>query len=332
VSPARVALVGLGPIGLEVGRALAARGIALVGAADPAPGKVGADVRDLLGVGVPVDEGIVAASAADVYARARAGTDVAVLCTGSRLEHVVEQIEEAVHAGLHVVSTCEELAYPALRHGALARKIDERARAAGVVVLGTGVNPGLVMDRLALAAVAGCVRVDHVRVERVVDAAKRRGPLRAKVGAGITAQEFRAGVDAGHLGHVGLAESAALLARGLGHTVHLSDIEETVDPVIETAEVAGVAPGLVLGVRQSALVRVGGVERVRLDLQMSVGAQDPHDRIVVAGDPPLDVVVAGGYQGDRATVGAVVNAVGEIGRARPGLRTVVEVPLFGLGI
>jgi 4-hydroxy-tetrahydrodipicolinate reductase len=229
---------------------------------------------------------------------------------------------------MHVISTCEELAFPFLRHARLAQKLDARAREHNVAVLGTGVNPGLVMDRLALAVAAACLSVDHIRVERVVDAAKRRGPLRAKVGAGLTVEEFRAGVAAGRLGHVGLGESAALIARGL--RAPLDEVTETIDPVIAAGESEGVPVGRVLGVRQSAVALSAGREVARLELRMFLGAPDPHDRIVVAGDPPLDVTVAGGFQGDRATVGTVVNAVPFVVSGKPGLKTVISLPLFGI--
>jgi 4-hydroxy-tetrahydrodipicolinate reductase len=329
---ARVALVGLGPIGIEVGRALAGRpAVGLLGAADPAPDKAGRDLADLLGLPLPGSPTRVESSAAALYSRSAASrgmADVAVLCTGSRLTSVAPQIAEAVAAGLHVVSTCEELAYPEFRHAALARSLDEQARRQGVAILGTGVNPGLVMDRLALAAAGACVRVEKVRVTRVVDAAKRRGPLRAKVGAGLSREEFEQGVAANRLGHVGLSESAALLALGLGFPA--DEITETIEPVMAARETDGVPPGRVLGLHQVALVRAGGQARVELDLTMAVGVAEPADRIEIRGDPPVDLNVRDGFHGDRATVGCVVNAIPFLVGARPGLRKVVNLPLFGL--
>lgn len=330
-SGARVALVGLGPIGIEVGKALVGRqGIELLGAADPAPAIAGRTLSELLAS--PALQGLeVDASAGALYARSagsRQKRDVVLLCTGSRLESVVSQIEEALEAGFHVVSTCEELSYPELRRAALARRIDRKAAAHGVAVLGTGVNPGLVMDRLALAAAAACVRVDRVKVTRVVDAAKRRGPLRAKVGAGLSREEFAAGVASRKLGHVGLSESAAILALGLGLPIH--EITETIEPVLAQKETDGVAPGRVLGLHQIALVQAGDEARVVLDLTMAVGVEDPADTIEIAGDPPVNLRVSGGFHGDRATVGCVVNAIPFIVGASPGLHTVVTLPLFGL--
>jgi len=49
-SRARVALVGLGPIGIEVGKALVDRaGTEILGAVDPAPDKAGRHLSDLIG-------------------------------------------------------------------------------------------------------------------------------------------------------------------------------------------------------------------------------------------------------------------------------------------
>jgi len=327
---ARVALVGLGPIGIEVGKALAGReGIALSGAADPAPDKAGMPLSSLLDGAFP---GIaVTPSASLLYAQtagSRTRSDVAVLCTGSRLHAMLPQIEEAIAAGLHIVSTCEELAYPELRHAPMARQIDRRAKEKGVAVLGTGVNPGLVMDRFVLAAASACVRVDSVRVTRVVDAAKRRGPLRAKVGAGLSRREFLEGVAAKKLGHVGLSESAAIIALGLG--LPIDEITETIEPVLGERETDGVEPGRVLGLHQVALVQAGDEVRVALDLTMAVGAADPFDRIDIEGDPPVHIVAEGGFHGDRSTIGTVVNAIPFIVTAPPGLHNVVTLPLFGL--
>jgi len=327
---ARVALVGLGPIGIAIGKTLVGRpGIEILGAADPAAEKAGRNFYDLIESAGPVLS--VDPSASSLYARSAGGRqkiDVAVLCTGSRLDSVMPQLEEAVEAGMHVVSTCEELAYPELKNSVLAHRIDQKARERGVAVLGTGVNPGLVMDRLALAAAGACVRVDRVKVTRVVDAAKRRGPLRAKVGAGLTRQEFSNGVAERRLGHVGLSESAAIIALGLG--LPIDEITETIEPVIAKRPTDDVPAGRVLGLHQVALVQAGDEARVVLDLTMVVGASDASDTIEIEGDPPVHLKVSGGFHGDRATVGCVVNAIPFIVDAPAGLHKVVTLPLFGL--
>jgi 4-hydroxy-tetrahydrodipicolinate reductase len=306
-------------------RALLGRAEAkLVGAADPA--HAGADLGELAGLGK--SGVVVAGSAGEAYARADG--NVALLCTSSHIPAIAPQVEEAVAAGYAVVSTCEELALPERADAAWARRIDELARQRGVGVLGVGVNPGFVMDRLPLALASACVRVERVQVRRVVDAARRRGPLQKKVGAGLAPEEFRAAVAAGRMGHVGLRESVALVARGLKW--RLDEVSEQVDCVVATAAQprAGIQPGRVAGVHQVAHGRAGGQTVITLDLEMSVGAPDPHDWVQLTGDPPLEVLVRGGTHGDRGTIGATLNAIPQVLAGPPGLHTILDLPLFGV--
>jgi hypothetical protein len=321
----RVAIVGLGASGPGGLKAVQARpGLTLVAVADPAPALVGKDAGEIAGVGACGVK--IVASADEAFA---GEVDVALVLTGSGVADVLPIVEAASLRGVDVISTCEDLAYADLSTPDLARKLDARARAGGITVLGTGINPGFVMDRLPLTLAAACVRVDSVRVERVVDAAKRRGPLRAKVGADLTVEEFEAGVAAGRLGHRGLPESCALVGLGLG--VSFDEVTNTIAPVVTSVANprAGITPGRVAGLRQSAVGLRGGREIVRLDLEMSVAAPDPHDRIVIAGDPPLDVLVQGGTHGDRGTVGTTVSAIPAVLTASPGLKTILDLPLIG---
>jgi hypothetical protein len=320
----RVAIVGLGAIGREVLKAVQARpGLELVAVADPAAALLGRDAGEVAGVG-PVGVKIVA-SAEEAFA---GEVDVALVLTASGVADVMPIVEAASLRGVDVISTCEDLSYADLSAPELARKLDARARAGGITVLGTGVNPGFVMDRLPLTLAAACVRVDAVRVERVVDAAKRRGPLRAKVGADLTVAEFEAGVAARRLGHRGLPESCALVGLGLGMT--FEEVRSTIGPVVTSAENprAGIEPGRVAGLRQSAVGLRGGRELVRLDLEMSVAAPEPHDRIVIEGDPPLDVLVRGGTHGDRGTIGTTLSAIPAVIVSGPGLKTVLDLALL----
>jgi hypothetical protein len=319
----RVAIVGLGAIGREVLKAVQSKpGLSLVAVADPA--LVGQDAGEVSGVGACGVK--IVASAEEAFA---GEVDVALVLTASGVADLLPIVEAASLRGVDVISTCEDLAYADLATPDLARKVDARARAGGITVLGTGINPGFVMDRLPLTLAAACVRVDAVRVERVVDAAKRRGPLRAKVGADLTVAEFEAGVAARRLGHRGLPESCALVGLGLG--VSFDEVRNTIEPVVTSAANprAGIAPGRVAGLRQSAVGLKGGREIVRLDLEMSVAAPDPHDRVIIAGDPPLDVLVQGGTHGDRGTVGTTVSAIPAVVTASPGLKTVLDLPLLG---
>jgi 2,4-diaminopentanoate dehydrogenase len=322
----RVVCYGLGPIGLGIARlALARQGISVVGAIDVDPQKVGRDLGELLGAepaGVTVS-----GDSAAVLAEAR--PEVVLHATGSALARVAPQLLEAAEAGASVVSTCEELAYPWTAQPQLAADLDAAARRAGVTLLGTGVNPGYAMDALPLMLTAPCATVRAVRVLRVVDAARRRGPLQRKVGAGLTAEEFHARVRDGSVRHVGLPESLHMLATSLGWT--LDGADDLIMPVIADHEVVTehvrVAAGQVAGVRQVTRGYVGEREVITLELRMYAGAPDPQDTVEIDGDPPVRMTVAGGLHGDVATAAIVVNAAQSVFRAAPGLATMGDLPL-----
>ena len=321
----RVVCYGLGPIGLGIARlALARTGVEIVGAIDVDPQKVGRDLGELLGgsaTGVTVS-----ANAAATLGAARPA--VVLHATSSALASVAPQLLQIAEAGVNVVSTCEELAYPWTAQPQLAAELDAAARRAGVTLLGTGVNPGYAMDALPLMLTAPCAAVRAVRVLRVVDASRRRGPLQRKVGAGLTAEQFTAGVHAGTIRHVGLPESLHMLATSLGW--QLDRNADTIEPMIAeqriTTEFVTVEPGQVAGVRQVARGFVGEREAITLELRMYVGAPDPQDTIEIDGDPPVRMTVAGGLHGDIATAAIVVNAIASISRAAPGLASMADIP------
>ncbi len=104
-----------------------------------------------------------------------------------------------------------------------------------MALVGTGVNPGFVMDKLVLTLAAVSQRVEHAKALRIVDASKRRLPLQKKIGAGMSVEEFRAKVAEGVIKHVGLPESVAMVSDGLGLAV--DEIVETIEPKVATERV-----------------------------------------------------------------------------------------------
>src|SRR5436190_9766992 len=199
--------MGLGAIGRLIARAVLAKPeLEIVAAIDLDPQRVGRKLADV--VDAPAPEITITPDAAAALKQSQRA--VLLHATGSRLDRVEGELAQALSAGLAVVSTCEELSYPWLRHPEIAERLDKLAQKRKRALLGTGVNPGFVMDRLPATLGAVCGRVDRVRVTRVVDSRTRRKQLQLKTGAGLNEEEFDRGVDEGTIGHVGLMESAAL--------------------------------------------------------------------------------------------------------------------------
>jgi 4-hydroxy-tetrahydrodipicolinate reductase len=226
-----------------------------------------------------------------------------------------------------VVSTCEELSFPL--DADIREELQKVARAHNVTLLGTGVNPGFVMDKLPLTVTSVCQSIESVQIIRIQNASTRREPLQRKVGAGMTAEEFRSAVDAGKIKHMGLRESLMMVGKGLG--VEFEKVSgEKIDPIIAEREVVTqylkVAPGQVAGVHQTIDGR--GKINVSLELRMYVGAEAvAADRVIVKGVPDVEMEIKGGVHGDRATAAMVVNSIPRVIVARPGVLTMDDIPV-----
>jgi hypothetical protein len=317
---------GLGSIGSGITRLAAQRAnLEIVGGIDIDEQKVGRDMGEVIGLDQPLGL-LVSSDAVGLFSRTKA--DVVLHSTGSYLEQVRPQLIEIIEAGLNVVSTCEELAYPQAQYPALAEELDALAKKHSVTVLGTGVNPGFAQDTIAIAATGVCQDVKHITVTRTVEAGERRLPLQRKVGAGLTVAEFEEKAKKREIRHVGLEESATMVAHALGW--QLDKVEETIEPVIAEKPVKSqfieVKEGQVSGVHQVARGTKGGQELIALHLYMHIGAEKPGDSVVIEGRPNIELTIKG-IHGDLATAAMAVNAVPKVVSAPPGLVTMKDLPL-----
>jgi hypothetical protein len=323
----RVLHVGLGPVGLSIVKQISGRaGIKSVAGVDIDPAKAGADLGAVAGLSKRLG---VRVSAEVVKTIKTAKPDVAILCTGSSIKTVMPEIEALLKARLPIVSTAEELSYPAYANKRDAQRIDELARKARVAVLGTGVNPGFVMDALPIMLTASCARVERITVVRVQDARVRRLPFQLKIGAGLTIEQFQKQVDNGTVRHVGFTESIAMIGAALGWT--LDRITDEVSAKLATATISSeflaVDPGYVCGIVQDGVGYRKGEPMVRLHMEAYLGAPESYDAIDIEGTPPLSMRMLGGVHGDIATASMVVNSIPKVLGAPPGLHTMRDLPL-----
>ncbi len=318
---------GLGPIGSGLARVVATRpDFQIVGAVDVAPTKVGQDVGRVIGLerdlGVKVSD--------DTAKVLKKKADVVLHCTSSSLALVEPQLSAIIRARHNIVSTCEELAMP-WGQTKIAKRLDALAKKFKVSVLGTGINPGFMMDTLPILLTGVCQQVTAVRVNRVVDASKRRQPLQKKIGTGMTVAEFKAKAGK-EIRHVGLTESIALIARTLRWK--LDKIEETIEPVVASqpikTEFFDVAPGFVTGVEQFGYGIQDGKRVIELHLRMCVDAGEGVDEVWLDGTPAIHSIIHG-VHGDLSTAAVATNSIRRVVAAPPGLVTMADIPVISVG-
>ncbi len=289
----RVVIYGFGQIGKLLAENCVKRGFEVVGAVDINPKLVGKTLREF---GIDSD--------AKIERSLNFEGDLAFVTTGSFLDKVYPQIEECIKGGFNVISTCETLAYPEYRYPELAKKINELAKENGVTVLGTGINPGFLLDTLPIVLSAPCVEVRRVRAVRSIDALKRRTQFRKKVGVGLSLNEFE---KANLTGHVGYAESALLISEALDFKAER--VEEGQEPVVEN--------GNVLGMKGFGSVLSSGEEVVRVEFHAYANASE-FEEIKIEGDNAI-VWRSSGTKGDLGTVAVLINLARAVVRHEPGL-------------
>jgi len=328
----KVLQCGLGAMGSLMARiALEKRGIELVGAVARRPELHGADLGKYLKAPAARGRRIYP----DIAAAARkTKADLVMTATGSFVAEELPVIESAIAAGLDVVSIAEEMAYPAARAPRAAARIDRLARRKGVTVLGTGINPGFVLDLLIIALTGVCRRVESIYAERVNDLSPYGGMVMGTQGIGLTPTAFRAGLKTGKVvGHIGFQQSVAMIADALG--LELDEVREDRRPIVARKRRRGehivVDPGMVAGCRHTAVGLKRGRKIIELvhpqQIEPDAEGTSTLDRIVIRGEPNIEMKVEPEMAGGIGTASLAVNMVPLVAAAAPGLVSMKDLPV-----
>ena len=329
--PIRVVQWGLGAMGGGMVRLMLGKsGLAVVGAVDGNPDYIGRDLGEVLGVDRRL--GVVVTDRPETVLD-RAHVDVVTLATTSWVQRQMPDLRTVIGAKINCVSIAEELAAPEAQSPNLAAEIDALAKANGVSVLGTGVNPGFVLDLLVVTLTGGCHSVERVEASRVNDLSPYGPTVMGTQGVGLTPEAFRAGVaDGSIVGHVGFPESIRMISEAIG--LGVDRVEQSREPIIstvrrETRHVT-VEPGMVAGCSHVGVGYCGEREVVRLvhpqQIHPQLEGRDTGDYIHIHGVPDVHVAIKPEIAGGLATMGIAVNMIPHVVAASPGLKRMIDLP------
>jgi 4-hydroxy-tetrahydrodipicolinate reductase len=302
--------------------------VEIAGAIVSNPAKEGVTVGELLGRECDVR------MTTDHEAVLAGKPDVVCICTQSNLDEITDQVEPCVRAGVDVLCIAERLAYPWASDPSWAGRIDALAKENGVSVLGTGVNPGFVLDALIVMWSSACLRVDRIEAARINDLSPFGPTVMASQGVGTTVEQFEAGIADGTIvGHIGFEESIALIARALGWRI--DRVEQTREPIITSVERSTphvrVAPGGVCGCRHIGRGYSGDDLKIELvhpqQIHPGMEGVDTGDYIRIFGDPDVNMSNVPELPGGKGTYASTGNYIPLIGAAPSGIVTVVDMPL-----
>lgn len=326
----RVLQWGLGAMGSGMAKlALKKSGLKIVAAVDGYEGYNGKDLGDILGV---EKTGVIVTNQPETVLD-KEKVDLVVIATTSWTEKQMPDLRKILKAGINCISIAEEMSTPEAQSPELAKELDELAKANGVSILGTGVNPGYVLDLMVVMLSGGCHDVERIEASRVNDLSPYGPTVMETQGVGTSPEAFRAGVEAGTIvGHVGFPESIRMISDAIG--LDVDRIEEIREPIVskvrrETPHVI-IEPGMVAGCAHIGIGYRGDKEVIRLihpqQVHPQLEGQDTGDYINIYGTPEVHMAITPEYAGGIATQGIAVNMIPHVFAASPGLKRMIDLP------
>ena len=328
----RVLVLGTGQMGSGIARlVLEKRGLQLVGAYGRRSERAGMDVGQAIGLGR--DLGLpVSSDLAGLLGQTC--PDIAIQATCSRIADASDEITTLVEHGVAVISIAEQMANPSCSAPAFAAELQRAAVSQGVAVIGTGINPGFVLDLLVIMLSGVCADIRSITATRVNDLSPFGPSVLASQGVGLDPAVFVQGLEDGTVaGHFGFAESIHLIAGAIGWDIER--IEEQREPIIagvrrETPFVT-IKPGQVAGCRHTAVAYRDGRPVITLIHPQQVHPRlegiQTGDRIEISGTPDIHLAGSPEIPGGQGTIALAVNMIPRVLNAAPGLHTMVDLPV-----
>ena len=330
----RVGIWGFGAMGSGMAKMLLKKtGVEIVSVCDMHPDRVGKSIYEVLGTEKGERSDVIIKSDAN-EAFTDECADVVLLATDSFTKGAYDKIKLILEKKMNVISTAEEMSYPKAQEPELAAKLDEIAKANGVSVLGTGINPGFVLDLLILALTGTCEEVDYIKAARVNDLSPFGKAVMIEQGVGVSKEEFIQGVKNGSLaGHVGFPESINMITDGIGW--NLEKVSQTREPIMSNvyrkSEYAEVEVGNVAGCRQCGYGYVNGQIKVEMEHPQQIlphlEGQSTGDYVTIKGTPNINLQITPEIHGGIGTIAMCVNSIPHVINAIPGLKTMLDIPV-----
>lgn len=334
VENVKVAIWGFGAMGSGMARMLLTKqGVDIAGVCDMHPDRVGKSIYEVLNV--PKGNRAEVIIKADIDEVISEGScDVCLCATDSYTEKAFPRLKKVLEKKINVISTAEEMAYPQAQSPELAAELDRIAQENGVTILGTGINPGLIMDLLVVCLTGCMTNVESIVAQRVNSLSPFGPAVMEEQGVGITVQEFEEGVKTGHLaGHVGFAESVKMIGDALGWEVE--KFEQQMRPIITNVDRKSpygfAKAGNVAGVNMTGQGYVNGEAKIDMihpqQIEPEMEGTHTGDYIKIKGTPEVNMSITPEVQGGLGTIAMCVNMIPQVINADPGLKTMIDLPV-----
>ncbi|MBV7271544.1 NADP-binding protein [Clostridium sp. PL3] len=330
----KVAIWGFGAMGSGmVKMLLKKKGVDIVSVCDMAPHRVGKSIYEVLEIEKGSRPEVIIKPEIDEVLT-EGCCDVCLVVTDTFTKKVFPKIKTVLEKKINVITTAEEMAYPQAQNPELAAELDKIAKENGVSILGTGINPGLIMDLLVVCLTGCMMDVEHVEAKRVNSLSPFGPAVMEEQGVGATVEEFEKGVKDGTLaGHVGFAESVRMIGDAIGWKVE--KFEQQMKPIVTSIDRKSPygfsKAGDVAGVNMTGQGWVDGEVKIDMihpqQIEPEMEGTETGDYITIKGTPDIHMANKPEVEGGIGTIAMCVNMIPHVINADPGLKTMIDLPV-----
>lgn len=328
----KIVIWGLGAMGAGMAKMLYKKtGVDIVGVCDLHPKRVGKSLAKVLDIDKWQDV-IIKEDIEEILDVNK--PNLCLLATDSFTKGAYDKIKLLLEKGINVITTAEEMAYPQAKEPQLAKELNEIAKANGVTILGTGINPGMIMD-LLVVCLTGCMEtVKHIEAKRINSLSPFGETVMEEQGVGITEEEFNKRVAEDNLaGHVGFSESINMIADAIGWKV--DKFEQQMKPILTTVDRKSpygyAAAGTLAGINMTGQGYIGGEIKIDMihpqQIEPELEGTYTGDYIKLQGNPPVSMAITPEVDGGIGTIAICVNMIPHVLNAKAGLKTMIDLPV-----
>jgi len=330
----KVVIWGFGAMGSGMARMiLDKKGFEIVGVCDLYPAIVNKSIFEILNVNNPYNNDVLVSNDIDNILKNKK-VDIVLLATDSYTKGAFPKIKKIVEYGVNVISTAEEMSYPKANEPDLALEIDRLAKANSVTVLGTGVNPGMMMDLLAICMTGINKDIKGFEISRINSLSPFGKTVMEEQGVGLSVKEFNEKLEKNEIaGHVGFKESAFMIADALG--LKVESFNQSMKPIITDVDRKSpygfAKAGDVCGVEMSAEAVLENNLIIKLyhpqQIEPEMAGVSTGDYIKILGNPEINLGNSPEVEGGIGTIAICVNMIPLVINAKSGLATMIDLPV-----
>lgn len=325
---------GLGAMGSGIAKMiLNKKGMRIVDAIDADPNKAGKKLFEVIGV-EPNEYNDIIVKKGPEDAIKEEVADIAIIATSSFCRTVFPMIKLSVEAKMNVITTAEEMSYPKTSDPELAEAMDKLAKQNGVAVLGTGINPGFIMDFSPIILTGVCEDIEYIKISRINDLSPFGKSVMDEMGVGLDPEDFEKKAKDGEIvGHVGFLQSFGMFEEALG--IKFTKVTQKIEPIVtkvpRSTNIVSIKPGEVAGCKQTGYAYIGDKVFIEMIHPQQICPErenvDTGDFIDIKGKPTIKLHIKPEIPGGIGTIAICVNMVPHVLNASPGLKTMLDLPV-----